>query len=70
MTGGAMTDDATTGGAMGDRLRFRLVLAALGVLTLILFFLSLTVGPAAVAFGDSIRALFSAKGDTIALIMQ
>jgi iron complex transport system permease protein len=55
---------------MSDGLRYRLVLAALGVLTLALFFLSLTVGPAAVAFGDSMRALFSTSGGTIALIMQ
>jgi iron complex transport system permease protein len=55
---------------MSDVLRFRLVLATLGVVTLVLFCLSLAVGPAAVAFGDSVRALFSARGDTIALIMQ
>ncbi|MHA6643818.1 FecCD family ABC transporter permease [Mesorhizobium sp. A623] len=55
---------------MSDGLRYRLVLTALGVLTLALFFLSLTVGPAAVAFGDSMRALFSTNGGTIALIMQ
>lgn len=53
-----------------DTARFRLVLGLLGLLTLALFFLSLTVGPAAVAFGDSIRALFSDKADTMALIMQ
>ncbi|MFC3206476.1 FecCD family ABC transporter permease [Aquamicrobium soli] len=55
---------------MSDTARFRLVLGLLGALTLALFFLSLTVGPAAVAFGDSIRALFSDKADTMALIMQ
>ncbi len=55
---------------MSDALRFRLVLTGLGVLTLALFFLSLTVGPAAVAFGDSLKALFSGRADTIALIMQ
>ena len=53
-----------------DTARFRLVLGLLGLLTLALFFLSLTVGPAAVAFGDSMRALFSDKADTMALIMQ
>jgi len=53
-----------------DAARFRLVLGLLGALTLALFFLSLTVGPAAVAFGDSLRALFSDKADTMALIMQ
>lgn len=55
---------------MSDTARFRLVLGLLGALTLALFFLSLTVGPAAVTFGDSIRALFSDKADTMALIMQ
>ncbi len=55
---------------MRDAARFRLVLGLLGALTLALFFLSLTVGPAAVAFGDSLRALFSDKADTMALIMQ
>lgn len=55
---------------MSDTARFRLVLAALGVLTFCLFLLSLTVGPAAVAFGDSLRALVSGEGDTIALIMR
>jgi iron complex transport system permease protein len=55
---------------MTDAMRFRLVLAGLGLLTLLLFFLSLMTGPAAVAFGDSLRALFSDKGDTVALVMQ
>jgi iron complex transport system permease protein len=55
---------------MSDAIRFRLVLAGLGLLTLLLFFLSLMTGPAAVAFGDSLRALFSDKGDTVALVMQ
>ena len=55
---------------MSDAARFRLVLAALGLATLVLFLLSLAVGPAAIGFGDSVRALFSDKGGTIALIMQ
>jgi iron complex transport system permease protein len=55
---------------MSDVARYRLLLAILGIATLALFFLSLTVGPAAVAFGDSLRALFSPRGDAIALIMQ
>ena len=50
--------------------RYRLVLAALGVLTLVLFVLSLTVGPAAIAFRDSLAALFSGKGGAIVLIMR
>ena len=55
---------------MSDPARLRLVLGGLGLLTLALFFLSLTVGPAAVAFGDSMRALVSGEADTIALIMR
>ena len=55
---------------MSDIMRYRLVLIVLGGLTLVLFALSLTVGPAAIAFSDSIAALFSDKGDAIALIMQ
>jgi len=50
--------------------QYRLLLAGLTVLTIILFLLSLTVGPAAIGFADSIAALFSAKADAIALIMQ
>jgi iron complex transport system permease protein len=55
---------------MSELARYRLVLLVLAVATAILFLLSLTVGPAAVAFGDSIAALFSDKRDAIALIMQ
>lgn len=55
---------------MSELARYRLVLLVLAVATVILFLLSLTVGPAAVAFGDSIAALFSDKRDAIALIMQ
>lgn len=55
---------------MTDPGRYRLVLLALLLLTALLFVLSLTIGPAAIAFGDSIAALFSSKGDAIALIMQ
>lgn len=55
---------------MSERARYRLVLLALAAVTAILFLLSLTVGPAAVAFGNSIAALFSDKRDALALIMQ
>ena len=51
-------------------MRYGYVLIALGLLTAILFCLSLTVGPAAIGFTDSIAALFSDKRDAIALIMQ
>ena len=55
---------------MSDDMRFRTVLLVLGVLTAVLFALSLTVGPAAIAFGDSIAALFSGGGEEIVLIMR
>ncbi len=55
---------------MTDIARYRTVLAVLGLLVGSLFVLSLTVGPAAIAFSDSIKALLSDKGDAIALIMR
>ncbi|MBX3596522.1 MAG: iron ABC transporter permease [Rhizobiaceae bacterium] len=55
---------------MRPHIRYRLTLSALGILTLVLFLLSLTVGPAALTFRASIAALFSDKADVIALIMQ
>ncbi|TIO05974.1 iron ABC transporter permease [Mesorhizobium sp.] len=55
---------------MSDSARYRLVLVFLGLATVALFLLSLTVGPAAIAFGDSLSALLSDKGDAIALIMR
>lgn len=55
---------------MTDTARYRILLTVLGVLVALLFVLSLTVGPAAIAFGDCIKALFSGEGDAIALIMR
>ncbi|MGE0282885.1 MAG: FecCD family ABC transporter permease [Rhizobiaceae bacterium] len=55
---------------MSDVARYRPLLIALGVLTAILFLLSLTIGPAAIAFRESIAALFSSQRDAVALIMQ
>jgi iron complex transport system permease protein len=55
---------------MTEAHRYRTLIAALCVLTAVLFTLSLTVGPAAIAFGDSIAALFSPDGSAIALIMR
>lgn len=55
---------------MTDVARYRTLLFVLGLLVAVLFLLSLTVGPAAIAFSDSIKALFSGKGDAIALIMR
>lgn len=50
--------------------RYHLLIALLAALTLVLFLLSLTVGPAAVGFADSMAALFSGKADGVALIMR
>lgn len=55
---------------MSEVSRYRLLIAGLGAMAFVLFVLSLTVGPAAIAFGDSITALFSRDADSIALIMQ
>ncbi len=55
---------------MSETARYRLLLIVLCAATLILFLLSLTVGPAALGFADSIAALFSSKAGAIALIMQ
>ena len=55
---------------MSDATRFRVVLAVLGALAAILFVLSLTVGPAAIAFRDSIAALVSGEGEGLVLIMR
>ncbi|WP_137932288.1 FecCD family ABC transporter permease [Mesorhizobium comanense] len=55
---------------MSEGARYRLVLILLALATFILFLLSLTVGPAAIGFGDSLSALFSDKRDAIALIMR
>ena len=49
---------------------YRVLIAVLAAATLVLFVLSLTVGPAGIAFGDSIAALFSSKADAVALIMR
>ena len=55
---------------MSEDRRYLLLIAILGLATAVLFVLSLTVGPAAIAFGESIRALFSDRADTVALIMR
>lgn len=55
---------------MTDTARYRLVLAILALATVLLLLVSLTVGPAAISFGDSLSALFSDKRDAIALIMR
>lgn len=55
---------------MNDARRYHMALAALMLATLILFCLSLLVGPAGIGFIDSVSALFSERRDAIALIMQ
>lgn len=50
--------------------RYRLLIALLAVTTTVLFVLSLTVGPAGIAFGESMAALVSNKADAVALIMR
>jgi len=55
---------------VSDDRRYHVLMALLGSGVAALFVLSLTVGPAAIAFGDSLRALFSDKADAVALIMQ
>ncbi|MBN9243900.1 MAG: iron ABC transporter permease [Mesorhizobium sp.] len=55
---------------MNDARRYQMALAALTLATLILFCLSLLVGPAGIGFIDSVSALFSERRDAIALIMQ
>ena len=55
---------------MSPSARYRLTLFLLVAATAILFVLSLTVGPAAIAFADGMRALFSDSGDAVALVMQ
>lgn len=55
---------------MSDAARYILLCCALGAAVLILFLLSLTVGPAAIAFGDSLHALFLGDGDAVAMVMR
>lgn len=49
---------------------YPLVLGLLGVLTAVLFLLSLTAGPAAIGFAGSIGALFSPDAGALAIVMQ
>lgn len=55
---------------MTGRFSFGVLLACLGLLAFILFLLSLAVGPAGIAFSDSLRALWSGDGGPITLIMR
>jgi iron complex transport system permease protein len=55
---------------MSGTARYRLLIAALALAVLVLFLLSLTVGPAAIAFSDSIAALFQGEASEIGLIMR
>lgn len=47
-----------------------LLIGGLTFLTVVLFVLSLALGPAGIAFGESLSALFSSDGGPIVLIMQ
>lgn len=47
-----------------------LLISGLALLTAVLFMLSLALGPAGIAFGESLSALFSGDGGPIVLIMQ
>lgn len=55
---------------MTEARRFHLLLAALAALVIVLFALSLLVGPAALSPGESIRALLTGEGDAIVLVMR
>lgn len=55
---------------MENRLSYGLLLGGLCLLTIVLFFLSLALGPAGIGFADSLAALFSGDGGAIALIMR
>lgn len=55
---------------MSSQLSYRLLLAGLFLATGLLFFLSLTVGPAGFGFAESLQGVFSGQGDSIALIMR
>ena len=55
---------------MSDARRYYMALGLLCAATLILFCLSLLVGPAGIGFFDSLSALFSERRDAIALIMR
>ena len=55
---------------MTEAAKFRLVLSGLAGVTIILFLLSLTVGPAASGFGENIAALFSGENELLSLVMR
>ena len=55
---------------MNETSRYRLVLILLACITAILFLLSLATGPAAIALGDGIAALFSGDAAEMTLIMR
>ncbi len=55
---------------MTPRASYRLTLAILAAGTFVLFFLSLTVGPADLSFTESVRALFGGGDGLLVLVMQ
>ncbi len=55
---------------MTDTMRFAILLAGLGLLALVLFCLSLLIGPAATGVGDVVKGLFGNDRSALVLIVQ
>ncbi|MEA5161621.1 FecCD family ABC transporter permease [Cereibacter johrii] len=51
-------------------MRYPLLLLALALLVVLLFLLSLLVGPAALGLGESLRALVTGQGEAVVLVMR
>ncbi|MBB4210381.1 iron complex transport system permease protein [Rhodothalassium salexigens DSM 2132] len=66
----AAGDPDTTGRAAVPRDRFWWLIAALVLAVVVLFGVSLLVGPAALGLGESLEALFTGRGDAAVLVMQ
>ncbi|MBU1210980.1 MAG: iron ABC transporter permease [Alphaproteobacteria bacterium] len=55
---------------MKDGISYPLLLAGLGLATVVLFVVSLLTGPAGISFFDSLEALLSGRGGAAAIVMQ
>ena len=55
---------------MSDAARYRLLIAGLCLLVALLFAVSLLVGPAGLGLGESLKALFSGRGEAQVLVMR
>jgi iron complex transport system permease protein len=55
---------------LSDSLTYRLLMVVLSLVTAVLLVISLTTGPAAIPFGDSLRALFVGDGGALTLVMR